>query len=61
MEEKANRALDEALALAELRAGAKEDDLDDLIAELEKNMEKDGALQWRLPLPRMNWKQSKTS
>lgn len=43
MEEKANRALDEALALAELRAGAKEDDLDDLIAELEKNMGKDGA------------------
>jgi len=43
MEEKANRALDEAEALAELRAGAKEDDLDDLIAELEKNMGKDGA------------------
>lgn len=40
MEEKANRALDEAIALAELRAGAKEDDLDDLIAELEKNMDK---------------------
>ncbi|MFW5435349.1 PspA/IM30 family protein [Paenibacillus apiarius] len=38
MEEKANRALDEAIALAELRAGAKEDDLDDLIAQLEKNM-----------------------
>ncbi|MCY9517990.1 PspA/IM30 family protein [Paenibacillus apiarius] len=38
MEEKANRALDEAMALAELRAGAKEDDLDDLIAQLEKNM-----------------------
>ncbi|KKO50754.1 PspA/IM30 family protein [Paenibacillus sp. DMB20] len=37
MEEKANRALDEAMALAELRAGAKEDDLDDLIAQLEKN------------------------
>lgn len=36
MEEKANRALDEAMALAELRAGAKEDDLDDLIAQLEK-------------------------
>lgn len=43
MEERANRALDEAEALAELRAGAKEDDLDDLIAELEKNMGKDGA------------------
>ncbi|MEC0254434.1 PspA/IM30 family protein [Paenibacillus lautus] len=42
MEEKASRALDEAEALAELRAGAKEDDLDDLIAELEKNMGKDG-------------------
>lgn len=37
MEEKANRALDEAIALEELRAGAKEDDLDDLIAQLEKN------------------------
>ena len=37
MEEKANRALDEAMALAELRAGAKEDDLDDLIAQLEKD------------------------
>ncbi|MEC0207037.1 PspA/IM30 family protein [Paenibacillus lautus] len=43
MEEKASRALDEAEALAELRAGAKEDDLDDLIAELEKNTGKDGA------------------
>ncbi|WP_456290380.1 PspA/IM30 family protein [Paenibacillus sp. AK002] len=43
MEEKASRALDEAEALAELRAGAKEDDLDDLIAELEKSMGKDGA------------------
>ncbi|EGG34262.1 PspA/IM30 family protein [Paenibacillus sp. HGF5] len=42
MEEKASRALDEAEALAELRAGAKEDDLDDLIAELEKSMGKDG-------------------
>ncbi|MDG0872902.1 PspA/IM30 family protein [Paenibacillus thiaminolyticus] len=38
LEEKANRALDEAMALAELRAGSKEDDLDDLIAQLEKNM-----------------------
>lgn len=37
MEEKANRALDEAMALAELRAGAKEDDLDDLIAQLERD------------------------
>jgi phage shock protein A len=43
MEERANRALDEAEALAELRAGAKEDDLDDLIAELEKNTGKVGA------------------
>ncbi|MBG9792213.1 phage-shock protein [Paenibacillus dendritiformis] len=40
LEEKANRALDEAMALAELRAGAKEDDLDDLIAQLEKDMNK---------------------
>ena len=40
LEEKANRALDEAMALAELRAGAKEDDLDDLIAQLEKDMHK---------------------
>ncbi|WP_019419733.1 PspA/IM30 family protein [Paenibacillus sp. OSY-SE] len=38
LEEKANHALDEAMALAELRGGAKEDDLDDLIAQLEKNM-----------------------
>ncbi|WP_422659355.1 PspA/IM30 family protein [Paenibacillus sp. EC2-1] len=36
MEEKASLALDEALALAELRAGTKKDDLDDLIAQLEK-------------------------
>ncbi|MOA05858.1 hypothetical protein D3C78_1254680 [compost metagenome] len=35
MEEKANQALNEAMALAELRAGAKEDDLDTLIAQLE--------------------------
>ncbi|WII37859.1 PspA/IM30 family protein [Paenibacillus thiaminolyticus] len=38
LEDKANRALDEAMALAELRAGSKEDDLDDLIAQLEKDM-----------------------
>lgn len=49
MEEKANRALDEAIALAELRAGAKEDDLDDLIAELEKNMEKGVAGSTKAP------------
>lgn len=40
MEEKASLALDEALALAELRAGTKEDDLDDLIAQLEKEQNK---------------------
>lgn len=45
LEEKASRALYEAEALAELRAGEKEDDLDDLMAELEKSMEKDGAAQ----------------
>ncbi|WP_174819236.1 PspA/IM30 family protein [Paenibacillus lautus] len=49
MEEKASRALDEAEALAELRAGAKEDDLDDLIVELEKNMGKDGAALLETP------------
>ncbi|WP_170307954.1 PspA/IM30 family protein [Paenibacillus dakarensis] len=37
MEEKASLALNEAMALAELRAGKKEDDLDDLIAQLEKD------------------------
>ncbi|WP_106769299.1 PspA/IM30 family protein [Paenibacillus faecalis] len=37
MEEKANFALDEAMALAELRAEAKKDDLDDLIAQLEQD------------------------
>ncbi|MNO54828.1 hypothetical protein D3C76_453080 [compost metagenome] len=37
LEEKANQALNEAMALAELRAGAKEDDLDTLIAQLEKD------------------------
>ncbi|MGG1519488.1 PspA/IM30 family protein [Paenibacillus oryzisoli] len=37
MEEKANLALNEALALAELRAGTQEDDLDVLIAQLEKD------------------------
>lgn len=36
LEEKASLALNEALALAELRGGAKEDDLDELIAQLEK-------------------------
>lgn len=35
MEEQANQALNEALALAELRAGTPEDDLDALIAQLE--------------------------
>jgi phage shock protein A len=39
MEELADRALNEAEALAELRAGVKEDDLDTLIAQLEKNPE----------------------
>lgn len=38
LEEKANLALDEALALAELRAGAQDDDLDARIAELEKQL-----------------------
>ncbi|WP_374020545.1 PspA/IM30 family protein [Paenibacillus thiaminolyticus] len=38
LEDKANRVLDEAMALAELRAGSKEDDLDDLIAQLEEDM-----------------------
>ncbi|TBL76122.1 PspA/IM30 family protein [Paenibacillus thalictri] len=36
MEERANQALNEAEALAELRAGTKEDDLDSLFAQLEK-------------------------
>lgn len=40
MEEKANQALNEAEALAELRAGKKEDDLDELIAQLEKDSNK---------------------
>lgn len=40
MEEKVDRAYDEAMALAELRAEPK-DDLDDLIAQLEKNMSSD--------------------
>lgn len=39
MEEQANRALDEATALAELRAGTKEEDLDVLMDRLEKDME----------------------
>ncbi|SDX35304.1 PspA/IM30 family protein [Paenibacillus sp. CF384] len=39
MEEKANRALNEATALAELRAEAQEEDLDVLIAKLEKQAE----------------------
>ncbi|MEO2208250.1 PspA/IM30 family protein [Paenibacillus pabuli] len=38
MEEKANQALNEAEALAELRAGKQEDDLDELIAQLEREM-----------------------
>ncbi|MDK8193931.1 PspA/IM30 family protein [Paenibacillus sp. UMB7766-LJ446] len=38
MEDKANQALNEAEALAELRAGANEDDLDVLIAQLEQQM-----------------------
>ncbi|EAA9756051.1 PspA/IM30 family protein [Salmonella enterica] len=38
MEDKANQALNEAEALAELRAGAHEDDLDVLIAQLEQQM-----------------------
>ncbi|MGN7359802.1 PspA/IM30 family protein [Paenibacillus sp. SAF-054] len=37
MEAKANQALNEAEALAELRAGKQEDDLDELIAQLEKD------------------------
>jgi len=39
VEERATQALNEATALAELRAGAKEDDLDTLIAQLEKKSE----------------------
>ncbi|WP_339275571.1 PspA/IM30 family protein [Paenibacillus sp. FSL W8-0426] len=38
MEEKANQALNEATALAELRAEAQGDDLDELIAQLEREM-----------------------
>ncbi|WP_177185932.1 PspA/IM30 family protein [Paenibacillus sp. OK076] len=38
MKDKANQALNEAEALAELRAGAQEDDLDVLIAQLEQQM-----------------------
>ncbi|WP_205412035.1 PspA/IM30 family protein [Paenibacillus sp. O199] len=41
MEDKANQALNEAEALAELRAGAQEDDLDVLIAQLEQQMNAD--------------------
>ncbi|WP_440115363.1 PspA/IM30 family protein [Paenibacillus sp. QZ-Y1] len=41
MEDKANQALNEAEALAELRAGAQEDDLDELIAQLEQQMNAD--------------------
>lgn len=37
-EQKADQALYEAQALAELRAGTQEDDLDELIAQLEKGM-----------------------
>ncbi|OME92598.1 phage shock protein A [Paenibacillus amylolyticus] len=41
MEDKANQALNEAEALAELRAGTQEDDLDELIAQLERDMNAD--------------------
>ncbi|MEK4271824.1 MULTISPECIES: PspA/IM30 family protein [unclassified Paenibacillus] len=41
MEDKANQALNEAEALAELRAGAQEEDLDELIAQLERDMNAD--------------------
>ncbi|KAA8755326.1 PspA/IM30 family protein [Paenibacillus sp. UASWS1643] len=41
MEDRANQALNEAEALAELRAGAQEDDLDELIAQLERDMNAD--------------------
>ncbi|NUU77467.1 PspA/IM30 family protein [Paenibacillus xylanilyticus] len=41
MEDKTNQALNEAEALAELRAGKQEDDLDELIAQLEKEMNAD--------------------
>ncbi|CAM4364201.1 PspA/IM30 family protein [Paenibacillus xylanexedens] len=41
MEDKANQALNEAEALAELRAGTQEDDLDELIAQLERDMNSD--------------------
>lgn len=41
MEDQANQALNEAEALAELRAGAQEDDLDELIAQLEQDMNAD--------------------
>ena len=41
MEDQANQALNEAEALAELRAGAQEDDLDELIAQLERDMNAD--------------------
>ncbi|NMI06747.1 PspA/IM30 family protein [Paenibacillus sp. SZ31] len=41
MEDKANQALNEAEALEELRAGAQEDDLDELIAQLERDMNAD--------------------
>lgn len=41
MEDQANQALNEAEALAELRAGTQEDDLDELIAQLERDMNAD--------------------
>ncbi|WP_336765537.1 PspA/IM30 family protein [Paenibacillus sp. USHLN196] len=41
MEDNANQALNEVEALAELRAGAQEDDLDELIAQLERDMNAD--------------------
>ena len=41
MEDRANQALNEAEALAELRAGTQENDLDELIAQLERDMNAD--------------------
>ncbi|WP_366291740.1 PspA/IM30 family protein [Paenibacillus sp. AN1007] len=41
MEDQANQALNEAEALAELRAGTQEDDLDELITQLERDMNAD--------------------
>lgn len=44
MEEQANLALNEAMALAELRGGRQEDDIDALIAQLEKDANADTAV-----------------